>query len=32
MNSSDDAFENRKRWSMYGHGFDETWDEVLKEN
>jgi hypothetical protein len=27
-----EKIENRKRWSMYGHGFDETWDEVLKEN
>jgi hypothetical protein len=23
--------ENGNKWSMYGHGFDETWDEVAKE-
>jgi hypothetical protein len=27
-----EKIENGKRWSMYGHGFDESWDEVLKEH
>jgi len=24
--------ENDKPWSMFGHGFDETWAEVAMEN
>ena len=27
-----EKIEQGRKWSMYGHGFDETWDEVLKEN
>lgn len=26
-----EKIENGNRWSMYGHGFDETWEAVLKE-
>jgi hypothetical protein len=26
-----EKIENGKTWSMYGHGFDEAWDDVAKE-
>jgi Questin oxidase-like len=26
-----EKIENGEEWSMYGHGFDEAWEEVSKE-
>jgi hypothetical protein len=25
-----EKIEKKKKWSMYGHGFDEAWDEEAK--
>ena len=27
-----EKIEKKRKWSKYGHGFDETWDDVVKEN